>query len=173
VCLKLSNWILSLFDLFFHPSCIFSFYGYGLRSILRNAAGFLYRMAVKRNCALYFGQTWWDESRVVRKILTYKESTTNWVHEECRFWDVAPCRSCVNRRYGGKYRLHLQGRKICERGTSVSRWLQTESRTDASEERIASIFRVEKSASEEPAWAGGCSLQSLCLFRCSVAIQLD
>jgi hypothetical protein len=31
-------------------------------------------------------------------------------------------------------------------------------RTDISEERIASIFRVEKSASEEPAWAGGCGL---------------
>jgi hypothetical protein len=30
--------------------------------------------------------------------------------------------------------------------------------TDVSEERIASIFRVVKSASEEPAWAGGCRL---------------
>jgi hypothetical protein len=40
------------------------------------------------------------------------------------FWDVAPSRSCVNRRFGGTYRLHLQGRKIRERGTSVSRWLQ-------------------------------------------------
>jgi hypothetical protein len=29
--------------------------------------------------------------------------------------------------------------------------------TNVSEERITSIFRVEKSASEEPAWAGGCS----------------
>jgi hypothetical protein len=29
--------------------------------------------------------------------------------------------------------------------------------TDVSEERIASIFRVQKSVSEEPAWAGGCS----------------
>jgi hypothetical protein len=28
------------------------------------------------------------------------------------FWDVAPCRSCVNRRFGGTCRLHLQGRKI-------------------------------------------------------------
>jgi hypothetical protein len=37
------------------------------------------------------------------------------------FWDVAPCRPCVNRRIGGTYRLHLQ-----ERGTSVSRWLQTQ-----------------------------------------------
>jgi hypothetical protein len=27
--------------------------------------------------------------------------------------------------------------------------------TDVSEERIASIFRVEKCASQEPAWAGG------------------
>jgi hypothetical protein len=39
------------------------------------------------------------------------------------FWDVAPRRSCVNRRFGGTYRLHLQGRKIRERGTSVGRWL--------------------------------------------------
>jgi hypothetical protein len=31
--------------------------------------------------------------------------------------------------------------------------------TDVSEERIASIFRAQKSASEEPAWAGGCSVQ--------------
>jgi hypothetical protein len=32
--------------------------------------------------------------------------------------------------------------------------------TDVSEEHIASIFRVEKSASEEPALAGGCCLES-------------
>jgi hypothetical protein len=38
-------------------------------------------------------------------------------------WDVAPCRSCVNRRLGEKCSLHLHGRKIRERGTSVSRWL--------------------------------------------------
>jgi hypothetical protein len=30
--------------------------------------------------------------------------------------------------------------------------------TDVSEERIASIFRIEKFASEEPTWAGGCRL---------------
>jgi hypothetical protein len=42
------------------------------------------------------------------------------------FWDVALCRSCVDRRFGGKYRLHLEGRKIREQGTSVSRWLQTQ-----------------------------------------------
>jgi hypothetical protein len=29
--------------------------------------------------------------------------------------------------------------------------------TDVSEDRIVSIFRVQKSASEEPAWAGSCS----------------
>jgi hypothetical protein len=42
------------------------------------------------------------------------------------FWDVASCKYCVNRRFGGTYRLHLQGIRIRERGTSVSRWLQTE-----------------------------------------------
>jgi hypothetical protein len=41
------------------------------------------------------------------------------------FGDVALCRFCVNRRFGGTYRLHLQGRKIRERGNSVSRWLQS------------------------------------------------
>jgi hypothetical protein len=39
------------------------------------------------------------------------------------FWNVAPCRSCVNRRFGGTYRLYLQSRKIRERGTNLSRWL--------------------------------------------------
>jgi hypothetical protein len=43
------------------------------------------------------------------------------------FWDVALCTSYVNRRFGGTYRLHLHVRKIRERGTRVSRWLQTES----------------------------------------------
>jgi hypothetical protein len=41
------------------------------------------------------------------------------------FWDVAPSRSCVNRRYGGTYCFHLQGGKNRERGTSVNTWLQT------------------------------------------------
>jgi hypothetical protein len=31
--------------------------------------------------------------------------------------------------------------------------------TDVSEEHLASIFRVEKSASGEPAWADGCRLR--------------
>jgi hypothetical protein len=43
------------------------------------------------------------------------------------FWDVAPCRFCVNQHFGGMYRLHLQGRKINERGISMSRWQRTES----------------------------------------------
>jgi hypothetical protein len=40
------------------------------------------------------------------------------------FWDVAPCRSCVTGRFGGTYGLHLHGRKIRERETSVRRWMQ-------------------------------------------------
>jgi hypothetical protein len=37
------------------------------------------------------------------------------------FWDVAPCRSCENRRFGGTHRHNLQGRKIRERGTILNR----------------------------------------------------
>jgi hypothetical protein len=47
-------------------------------------------------------------------------------YEECFFWNVSLCRSCMNRRFAGKYLLRLQGRKIRERGTSVSRCLETE-----------------------------------------------
>jgi hypothetical protein len=36
-------------------------------------------------------------------------------------WDVALCSSCVNPHFGGMYRLHLQDRKIRDRGASVSR----------------------------------------------------
>jgi hypothetical protein len=35
------------------------------------------------------------------------------------FWDVALCRSCVDRRFGGTYSLHLQGSKIREQSTSM------------------------------------------------------
>jgi hypothetical protein len=31
--------------------------------------------------------------------------------KEAVFWDVASCRSGVNRRFGGTYRLHHQGRR--------------------------------------------------------------
>jgi hypothetical protein len=42
------------------------------------------------------------------------------------FWDVALCRTWVNRRFGGTYCLHLQGGIIREQWTSVNSWLQTE-----------------------------------------------
>jgi hypothetical protein len=48
--------------------------------------------------------------------------------------------------------------------------------TDVSEERIASIFRVEKSASEEPARSGGCRQSAGTIFRyvmtCSQVVHL-
>jgi hypothetical protein len=36
-------------------------------------------------------------------------------YEDVVFWDVALCRTRVNRRFGGTYRLHLQGGIIRER----------------------------------------------------------
>jgi hypothetical protein len=62
------------------------------------------------------------------------------------FWDVAPCRSYVNRRFGGTYRLHLQGRKIRERETSVSMWLHAASSlTDFSTLKMEAIRSSETS----------------------------
>jgi hypothetical protein len=35
-------------------------------------------------------------------------------------WDVMPCGSCKNRRFGGMYRLHHQGDKNWRTGNNVS-----------------------------------------------------
>jgi hypothetical protein len=36
------------------------------------------------------------------------------------FWDVVPCESCKNRRFGGMCHLHLQGRKIRVRRNTLA-----------------------------------------------------
>jgi hypothetical protein len=59
-------------------------------------------------------------------------------------WDVAPCRYCVNRRFGKTYCLHLLGRKIRGRGTSLSRWLQTAT-ADFSTQKMEAICSSETS----------------------------
>jgi hypothetical protein len=64
-----------------------------------------------------------NENRIF--LLTTVRVTHEFRLKNTVFWDVAPCRSCVNWRFGGMYHLHLQGRKIRERGTSLSRWLQS------------------------------------------------
>jgi hypothetical protein len=58
------------------------------------------------------------------------------------FWDITPCSPLsVNRRFGGTYRIHLQGRIICRaRNQRESRWpCQLTFRRN-----IALIFRVEE-----------------------------
>jgi hypothetical protein len=55
---------------------------------------------------------------------------TGLVMKNAVFWGVVPCRcSRLNRRFGGLYRLHLQGRKIRERRTSVSSFIVTAVKT--------------------------------------------
>jgi hypothetical protein len=67
------------------------------------------------------------------------------------FWDVAPCRSCVNRRFRGTYRLHLQGGKIRKQETSVSRCLQTEPHGKSIERRgVRSVKMGEQVAESRP-----------------------
>jgi hypothetical protein len=67
-----------------------------------------------------------------KKISISKNYKSILIKKNAVFWDVALYRSCVNRRFGGTYRLSLQGRKIGERGTNVSRWLQPGRETDCS-----------------------------------------
>jgi hypothetical protein len=55
-----------------------------------------------------------------KKIIPKREEFM--IMKNAVFLGVAPCRcGRLNRRFGGSYRLHLQGRKIRERRTSVSR----------------------------------------------------
>jgi hypothetical protein len=67
--------------------------------------------------------TWFSFIADIRKIRYNRLVKQYWTLKNAVFWDVAPCRSCeLSRRFGGTRRLHLQGRKIRERGTSLSRW---------------------------------------------------
>jgi hypothetical protein len=68
------------------------------------------------------------EKLVAHSFMSRSDVLTAVTMKNVVLWDVVPCRSCVNRRLGETYRLHLQGRKIGERGTSVSRWLQMDRR---------------------------------------------
>jgi hypothetical protein len=44
-------------------------------------------------------------------------------YENCHFWDIALCSPYTNRRLGGIYHLHLQGRNLAEQETNESRCL--------------------------------------------------
>jgi hypothetical protein len=46
------------------------------------------------------------------------------VMKTANFWDIAPCSPYMNRRFGGTYHFHVQGRKSAEQETSESRWLR-------------------------------------------------
>jgi hypothetical protein len=62
------------------------------------------------------------------------------------FWDVAPCRYCVNQRFGETYRLHLQDRKpVSDEPTRAGGCsLQTSSLADFSTLKIEAIGSSEK-----------------------------
>jgi hypothetical protein len=51
-------------------------------------------------------------SAVVQMGFVGFEVFTAVIMKNAVFWDVVPCRSCMNRHFGGVYHLHLQGRKI-------------------------------------------------------------
>jgi hypothetical protein len=88
---------------------------------------------VRTNCSFKFvtrshAETWpWNYQRMCGLeilSLTNKKPLT-FLLMNVVFWDVVLCRSCVNRRFGGTYRFHLQGRTIRKRETSVRMWLQS------------------------------------------------
>jgi hypothetical protein len=79
---------------------------------------------IQRGMSLTFFHTFLEPLWKKKRHISF-EVFTMVTMKNAIFWDVAPCRSCVNRLFGGTYRLHLQGRKIRGWGTSVSRWLQT------------------------------------------------
>jgi hypothetical protein len=58
------------------------------------------------------------------------------------FWDVAPCTSCVNRCFGGTYRLHLQGIKSASEEPARAGGLQTAAETSNLTDKIIQNYWV-------------------------------
>jgi hypothetical protein len=61
------------------------------------------------------------------------------------FWDVTPCGSCKNLRFGGNYRLLLQGDRIGELGT---RWLLDTAIVVPSSSILVTLMKEAQSSSE-------------------------
>jgi hypothetical protein len=75
-----------------------------------------------KNITCNYGLYWHGVYTNIMKIckIVRSEVFTAVTIKNAVFWDVGPCRYFVNRRFGETYRLHLQSRKIRERGTSCS-----------------------------------------------------
>jgi hypothetical protein len=100
------------------------FYAHPIEIAMRN---------LRRGVTLLFRDFAW--SRRVEFLLNFRNFQKRICNAQCYFfsnheytmknavfWGVAPCRcGRLDRRFGGSYLLHLQGRKIRERRTSVSR----------------------------------------------------
>jgi hypothetical protein len=73
------------------------------------------------------------------------KTTTNTCIKSSIFWDITPCSPLsVNRRFGGTYRLHLQGRRIRRaRNQCESRW-QAELEAMCSSETSVDFQRTEQ-----------------------------
>jgi hypothetical protein len=53
------------------------------------------------------------------KEIKLRQSTSYFTMNVMIFWDTAPCSPYANRRFRGKYYLHLQGKKSAEQETSL------------------------------------------------------
>jgi hypothetical protein len=49
-----------------------------------------------------------------------QDINTKLIHKKIAIcWDIAPCSPYINRRFGGTYRLQLQGKKLAEKENNV------------------------------------------------------
>jgi hypothetical protein len=64
-----------------------------------------------------------DSTNFSGRSIWQQRNLCHWL-KNAVFWDVALCRSCVNRRFGGTHRLHLQGKKNPRARNQRNRWLQ-------------------------------------------------
>jgi hypothetical protein len=78
-------------------------------------------MTFRKNANGKYAITNWNKifsnfySRKEVKYYVRFEVSTAMTMKNAVFWDVAPCRYCINRRFRGTYRLHLQGRRKIEK----------------------------------------------------------
>jgi hypothetical protein len=81
----------------------------------------------KQNQNIYSGESYKKEKQLI---------SPNNITYVAVFWDVKPCGSCKNRRFGGKHRLLHQGEKFGELGTLAIRSSETLVLTTAARRHI-------------------------------------
>jgi hypothetical protein len=98
---------------------------FNVKKLIWNLGGLIFLVSLNHLFGNYLALAF-TAGRGQNVYILFQNRKQSLKNEECRLLGCDVVYILCEPTFGGKYLLHLQGRKIHERGTSVSRWLHNE-----------------------------------------------